>query len=63
MDEVIMEALEYISPKKIDEVQQILDNKKAPPKKPTKVEEVVIVDLFEGKDSAEYKNLARQIKS
>ena len=65
MDEIICEALEYITPKKHDEAAQAIEqSKKPPPKKaPTKNEEVVHTDIFEGRDSAEYKRLANFIKS
>lgn len=64
MDEIIMEALEYICPKKVDEAAAAEANKKAPAKKAAaKVEEHVSSDIFEGRDSTEYKNLANQMKS
>ena len=60
MDEVVKEALEYVSPKKIDESAADPRNKKAPAK--GKTEDAAPVDLFEGKDTEEYKELANQIK-
>ena len=58
MDEVIKEALDYITPKKVDEVA-LEAAKKA---KKGKVEEVTNVDIFEGKHPAEYKKLAHEMK-
>jgi Txe/YoeB family toxin of Txe-Axe toxin-antitoxin module len=63
MDEIIIEALEYITPKKVDEALVNEANKKAAVKKTTKIEEVVSTDPFEGKDSVEYKNLANKMKA
>ncbi len=54
MDEIIKEALDYITPKKIDEAA-IEASKKA---KKGKQEEVVNVDIFEGKTVSEYKRIA-----
>lgn len=59
MDEIIAEALEYIAPKKVEE-SQIIDPKKA---KKGKVEEVVPVDIFEGKNTVPYKQVANEMKS
>lgn len=57
-----MEALEYVTPKKVDEALLAEANKKAPAKKATKIEETVSTDPFEGKDSNEYKKLAHKMK-
>lgn len=57
MDEIIKEAIEYISPKKQDE-SVIID----PKAKGKKKEEPVVNDIFEGKNTAQYKSLAQQIK-
>ena len=59
LDDMIKEALEYISPKKQDE--SVAVDPKAKGKKGQK-EEPVHVDIFEGKNSAQYKSLAQQIK-
>ncbi len=59
MDEIIKEALDYITPKKVDEAA-LEAAKKA---KKGKQEEVVNVDIFEGKTVSEYKRIANQIKS
>ena len=59
MDEIIKEALDYITPKKVDEAA-LEAAKKA---KKGKVEEVVNVDIFEGKHSDHYKKLANSLKS
>ena len=58
MDEIIKEALEYITPKKVDETAQV--DKKA---KKGKVEEVVNVDVFEGKHPSDYKKIANEMKT
>ena len=61
IDEVIKEAIEYITPKPEDDS---LD-KKADPKakaKPKKGEEPVVTDIFEGKDVVKYKEIAQTIK-
>lgn len=64
MDEIIVEALEYVTPKKQEDTQAYESQKKAPAKKTaTKAEEVAHNDIFEGKDSAEYKRLANLLKS
>ena len=59
MDEVIKEALEYVTPKKIDEAA-LEAMKKA---KKGKQEEPVNVDIFEGKHVNEYKKVINEIKS
>ena len=59
MDEVIREALDYITPKKIDEAA-LEAAKKA---KKGKQEDTSNVDIFEGKNPAEYKRLAQEIKA
>lgn len=59
MDDIIKEALDYITPKKVDEAA-LEAQKKA---KKGKVEEVVNVDVFEGKHPREYKKIATEMKS
>ena len=59
MDEIIKEALDYITPKKIDEAA-LEAQKKA--KKGKQVEEENI-DIFEGKHVNEYKKIITEIKS
>ena len=59
MDEIIKEALDYVTPKKVDEAA-LEAAKKA---KKGKVEETVNVDVFEGKHNEEYKKIATQIKT
>ena len=58
MGEVIKEALEYITPKKIDEAA-IEAAKKA---KKGKVEESTNADIFEGKHPDSYKKIAGDMK-
>lgn len=58
MDEVIKEALDYITPKKVDEAALEAQKKQ----KKGKAEEVVNVDIFEGKNVGGYKKLATEIK-
>jgi hypothetical protein len=57
IDEIIKEAYDYISPKKQDE-SVIID----PKAKGKKVVEQVITDIFEGKNTVNYKSIAQQIK-
>ena len=59
MDEIIKEALDYITPKKVDEAA-LEAAKKA---KKGKQEEVTNVDIFEGKHAAEYKRIATEMKA
>lgn len=59
MDDVIKEALDYITPKKVDEAA-LEAQKKA---KKGKVEEVVNQDIFEGKHPGTYKRIANEMKS
>jgi len=59
MDEIIKEALDYITPKKVDEAA-LEAAKKA--KKGKQVEEEH-TDVFEGKHPAEYKKLAHAMKA
>ena len=59
MDEIIKEALDYITPKKVDEAA-LEAAKKA---KKGKQEEVVSVDIFDGKHTQAYKKLATEMKS
>lgn len=56
LDDIIKEAIEYISPKKQDE--SVTVDPKAKGKKGAK-EEPVHVDIFEGKNSAQYKSYAQ----
>lgn len=58
MDEVIKEALDYITPKKVDEAA-LEAAKKA---KKGKVEEVTNADIFEGKHTDDYKKIANEMK-
>jgi len=58
MDEVIKEALDYITPKKVDEAALEAAKKG----KKGKAEEVVNVDAFEGKQVDDYKKLANEMK-
>lgn len=53
IDEIIKEAYEYISPKKQDESVMI-----DPKAKGKKVVEQVITDIFEGKNTSNYKSIA-----
>lgn len=55
LDDIIKEAIDYISPKKQDE--SVVVDPKAKGKRGTK-EETVHVDIFEGKNSAQYKSYA-----
>ena len=59
MDEIIKEALDYITPKKVDEAAAAEAAKKA---KKGKQEEVTNVDIFEGKHPEDFKNLATEMK-
>ena len=59
MNDIIKEALDYITPKKVDEVAQAAAAKG----KKGKQEEVVPVDIFEGKHPGEYKKLAMEMKT
>lgn len=58
MDEIIKEALDYITPKKVDEAALEAAKKQ----KKGKQEEVVNVDIFEGKQVSSYKKLAHEMK-
>ena len=58
MNEIIKEALDYITPKKVDEAALAAAAKG----KKGKQEEVVNVDIFEGKHVGEYKKLAMEMK-
>lgn len=49
IDEIIREAIEYIAPKKVEEAPV---DPKAKGKKPT---EPVHIDIFEGKNTLQYK--------
>lgn len=53
MDEIIKEAIEYISPKKQDD-SVVID----PKAKNKKKEEPVVTDIFEGKNTLQYKSIA-----
>ena len=59
MDEIIKEALDYITPKKVDETAIAAASKA----KKGKVEEVTAVDIFAGKHPADYKKLAHEMKA
>lgn len=59
LDDMIREAIEYITPKKQDE--SVIVDPKAKGKKGAK-EEPVHVDIFEGKNTVQYKAFAQQIK-
>ena len=63
MDELIIEALEYVTPKKVDEAAAIEASKKAPAKKPAPNETQKPTDIFEGRNTTEYKKIAGLIKS
>jgi len=56
MDEILKEAIEYVSPKKVDET--FIDPKAKKPAAKGKVEETGPTDVFEGKDTEEYKEIA-----
>lgn len=55
LDDIIKEAIEYISPKKTDE--SVTVDPKAKGKKGAK-DEPVHVDIFEGKNTQQYKSIA-----
>lgn len=55
---MIKEALDYITPKKVDEAA-LEAAKKA---KKGKVEDVTSTDIFEGKHVTDYKKIATEIK-
>ena len=59
MDEIIKEALDYITPKKVDDAAALEAAKKA---KKGKQQEEEHTDIFEGKHPAEYKKLAHEMK-
>ena len=59
IDEVIKEAIDYISPKKVEE--SVVVDPKAKGKGKGK-EEPVAVDIFDGKNTVQYKAIAQQIK-
>ena len=63
MDEIIIEALEYVTPKKVDEVAAAEAAKKAAAKKGAPTEAVKPADIFEGRYTTEYKRLAGLVKS
>jgi len=57
IDEIIKEAIEYIAPKKVDEsLDQKVDTKSKA--KGKQKEEPVITDIFEGKNTVAYKQIA-----
>jgi hypothetical protein len=60
IDEIIKEAIEYISPKKVDE--SVVVDPKAKGKAKGKADEAAVVDIFEGKKTDSYKLFAQQIK-
>lgn len=55
MDELIKDALDYITPKKTEEAVQ--HDQRAKPKKGAKQEDVAPTDPFEGKDTTDYKEI------
>ena len=59
MNDIIKEALDYITPKKVDEAALAAAAKS----KKGKQEEVVPVDIFEGKHPGEDKKLAMEMKT
>jgi hypothetical protein len=61
MDEIIVEALDYVTPKKIEEAAVSID-KKAPAKKGAE-QPKVSTDIFDGRNTTEYKRLANEIKA
>ena len=63
MDEVIIEALEYIMPKKVPTQAELQAQAKVPAKKGQKVEELAPQDIFEGKNTTEYKRLGNALKN
>ena len=62
MDAVIAEALEYVTPKKVEEATLDPKAKAAPGKKPAGKgaleDTTVVADKWEGKNAEEYKALA-----
>ena len=58
MDEVIGHALQYIAPKKSEEAADAKDKKK----KGKGAEESAPSDIFDGKDSTRFKEIANEIK-
>ena len=62
MDVIIAEALEYVTPKKVEEATLDPKAKAAPGKKPAgkgSIEDTTVVtDKYEGKNAEEYKALA-----
>ena len=66
MDVIIAEALEYVTPKKVEEATLDPKAKAAPGKKPAgkgSIEDTTAVtDKYEGKNAEEYKALAQSIK-
>jgi hypothetical protein len=63
MDDIIIEALEYVTPKKVDEAAAAEAAKKAAAKKGPATEAPKPTDIFEGKNTTEYKRLAGLVKS
>jgi hypothetical protein len=61
MDEIVKEALDYVNPRKTEEA---VDPKaKGKPAGKGKAEEEKSLDVFEGKDTDQYKEVATQIRS
>jgi len=60
IDEIIKEAMDYIAPKEVEEAQTKVDPK-AKGKGKAK-DEPVVTDIFEGKNTALYKEIAQKIK-
>jgi hypothetical protein len=57
MDKIIQEAIDFASPKEKKEVE--VD----PKAKGKKTAEVVVVNIFEGKDTSAYKKIGEELKS
>lgn len=55
VDDIVREALDYINPKKAEEAAAAAETKG---KKNKKESEPVIVDIFEGRNTANYKTVA-----
>ena len=60
IDEIIKEAMDYIAPKEVEEAQAKVDPK-AKGKGKAK-DEPVVTDIFEGKNTTAYKEIAQKIK-
>lgn len=66
MDVIIAEALEYVTPKKVDEATLEAKAKQEKGKKPagksTIEETTIMTDKYEGRNAEEYKSIAQSIK-